>query len=169
MTQRRSRDPTLSRVATSAPELASWFVMSSQAVRALLKQLAIVRRMIRTKELMYVFVEPDAEKVTQWHFLFEGPPETPYAGGFYHGALVVISAQIFGHVLHRPVALAFYARPARAGSEVGSGLGSGCKRYPVVHGRVPEPPAIDHNDDRVRPLRSEFLFVRLPALGPSCG
>jgi hypothetical protein len=39
--------------------------MSSQAVRALLKQLAIVRRMIRTKELMYVFVEPDAEKVTQ--------------------------------------------------------------------------------------------------------
>ena len=63
--QRRSRDPTLSRVATTAPELASWFVMSSQAVRALLKQLAIVRRMIRTKELMYVFVEPDAEKVTQ--------------------------------------------------------------------------------------------------------
>jgi ubiquitin-protein ligase len=54
--------------------------------------------MIRSKELIYIFVEPDAEKFTQWHFLFEGPPETPYAGGFYHGALVVISAQIFGHV-----------------------------------------------------------------------
>ena len=62
--------------------------MSSQAVRALHKQLALVRGMIRSKHLQFIFVEPDAEKLTQWHFLFEGPPDSHYEGGFYHGECV---------------------------------------------------------------------------------
>ena len=30
---------------------------------------------------------PDENNIFRWHFTFEGPPDSPFSGGIYHGEL----------------------------------------------------------------------------------
>ena len=35
----------------------------------------------------YILAEPDPQNLLNWHYLIQGPPDTPYFGGIYHGLL----------------------------------------------------------------------------------
>lgn len=45
---------------------------------------------IRLKKdpIPYVTAEPLPSNILEWHYVVIGPPDTPYAGGLYHGKLV---------------------------------------------------------------------------------
>ncbi len=36
----------------------------------------------------YIYAKPEEDNLFQFHYVLLGPPETPYAGGIYHGVLV---------------------------------------------------------------------------------
>jgi len=36
----------------------------------------------------YIVAEPLPSNILEWHYVVTGPPDSPYAGGFYHGKLV---------------------------------------------------------------------------------
>lgn len=36
----------------------------------------------------YIVAEPLSSNILVWHYVITGPPDSPYAGGFYHGRLV---------------------------------------------------------------------------------
>ncbi|KAJ1729242.1 Ubiquitin-conjugating enzyme E2 6 [Coemansia sp. Benny D160-2] len=36
----------------------------------------------------YIVAKPTEKNVLEWHYIFTGPPKTPYEGGQYHGKLV---------------------------------------------------------------------------------
>lgn len=33
------------------------------------------------------FARPDEKDILKWHYVLRGPPDSPYVGGEYHGAL----------------------------------------------------------------------------------
>ena len=37
----------------------------------------------------WIFAEPLGDNLFEWHFTIQGPPETPYACGLYHGRIVL--------------------------------------------------------------------------------
>ena len=36
----------------------------------------------------YVVAEPLPSNILEWHYVVTGPPDSPYAGGYYHGKLI---------------------------------------------------------------------------------
>ena len=42
---------------------------------------------LKKKPLDLIWAEPDPGNIKEWHYCFEGPKDTPYEGGFYHGLL----------------------------------------------------------------------------------
>ena len=42
---------------------------------------------LQQSPLPYITAVPNEEDMLEWHYCIEGPPETAYAGGFYHGVL----------------------------------------------------------------------------------
>jgi len=36
----------------------------------------------------YIVAEPLPSNILEWHYVVTGPPDSPYAGGFYHGKLI---------------------------------------------------------------------------------
>ena len=36
----------------------------------------------------FITAMPLESNILEWHFVIEGPPNSPYAGGIYHGKLV---------------------------------------------------------------------------------
>ena len=38
----------------------------------------------------YIVAEPLPSNILEWHYVVSGPPDSPYAGGFYHGKVLVI-------------------------------------------------------------------------------
>ncbi|XP_050733901.1 ubiquitin-conjugating enzyme E2 J2-like [Eriocheir sinensis] len=43
---------------------------------------------IKRDPVPYVTAEPLPSNILEWHYVVEGPEESPYAGGYYHGKLV---------------------------------------------------------------------------------
>lgn len=50
----------------------------------------IANQMILTNNnfLCFYFKEPLPSNILEWHYVIEGPKDSPYYGGFYHGALI---------------------------------------------------------------------------------
>ena len=44
-------------------------------------------KQLKKKPLDLIWAEPDPGNIKEWHYCFEGPKDTPYEGGFYHGLL----------------------------------------------------------------------------------
>lgn len=57
---------------------------SADAIKRLRKELTNLKR----KPVEFITAQPEPENILNWHFVVEGPPETPYVGGYYHGILV---------------------------------------------------------------------------------
>ncbi|KAM3164425.1 Ubiquitin-conjugating enzyme E2 6 [Lachancea thermotolerans] len=36
----------------------------------------------------FIIAQPNEDNILEWHYVITGPPDTPYAGGQYHGTLV---------------------------------------------------------------------------------
>ncbi|CAG5112692.1 Oidioi.mRNA.OKI2018_I69.chr2.g6879.t1.cds [Oikopleura dioica] len=51
------------------------------------KRLAKEVKQLKKKPLDLIWTEPDPANIQEWHYCFEGPKDTPYEGGFYHGVL----------------------------------------------------------------------------------
>ncbi|KAN0061329.1 Ubiquitin-conjugating enzyme E2 6 [Thecaphora frezii] len=55
---------------------------------------AAIRRLTKEAQLMekdpppFVFARPKEDNILEWHYILRGPPDTPYAGGEYHGQLL---------------------------------------------------------------------------------
>ena len=73
-----SRAPSAARV---APKLLK--MVSRNAISRLNKELAA----INLDPPPYISVAVDERNIYVWHYLLEGPPDSPYEGGWYHGYL----------------------------------------------------------------------------------
>ncbi|EPQ31447.1 uncharacterized protein PFL1_00782 [Pseudozyma flocculosa PF-1] len=55
---------------------------------------AAIRRLTKEAQLMekdpppLVYARPKEDNILEWHYILRGPPDTPYAGGEYHGQLI---------------------------------------------------------------------------------
>ena len=38
----------------------------------------------------YIVAEPLPSNILEWHYVVTGPPDSPYAGGFYQGKVCMI-------------------------------------------------------------------------------
>jgi len=57
--------------------------MASACLRRLQKDYVALQQ----APLPHVTAVPNEDNLLEWHYCIEGPPGTPYAGGFYHGVL----------------------------------------------------------------------------------
>ncbi|KAJ2719685.1 Ubiquitin-conjugating enzyme E2 6 [Coemansia sp. Benny D115] len=57
------------------------------ASRAAFKRLSKEYLAIQTTPTPYITAKPLEENILEWHYVLRGPPDTPYAGGEYHGRL----------------------------------------------------------------------------------
>ncbi|SPO28518.1 probable UBC6 - E2 ubiquitin-conjugating enzyme [Ustilago trichophora] len=55
---------------------------------------AAIKRLTKEAQLMdkdpppLVYARPREDNILEWHYILRGPPDTPYAGGEYHGQLL---------------------------------------------------------------------------------
>ncbi|GMM56769.1 E2 ubiquitin-conjugating protein [Maudiozyma humilis] len=56
---------------------------SKQALKRLTKEY----KLIVQNPPPYITARPNEDNILEWHYVIEGPPDTPYAGGQYHGTL----------------------------------------------------------------------------------
>ena len=42
---------------------------------------------LKKKPVDFIRAEPLPTNMLNWHYVVEGPPDSPYAGGHYHGVL----------------------------------------------------------------------------------
>ncbi|KAI9501110.1 Ubiquitin-conjugating enzyme E2 6 [Coemansia spiralis] len=52
------------------------------------KRLSKEYLLIKKSPPEYIVAKPLDKNILEWHYIFTGPPDTPYAGGQYHGRLV---------------------------------------------------------------------------------
>ena len=53
------------------------------AVTRLQRELVLLQK----DPVPFIRAKPDGENILEWHYVLEGPPDTPYFGGFYHGMI----------------------------------------------------------------------------------
>lgn len=51
------------------------------------KRLNIEYRALQKEPVPFIKAKPSENDILIFHYLLEGAPDTPYAGGFYHGVL----------------------------------------------------------------------------------
>ncbi|OUM51899.1 hypothetical protein BVG19_g1038 [[Candida] boidinii] len=51
------------------------------------KRLTKEYKSIESNPPPYIIAKPSESNILEWHYIITGPPETPYAGGQYHGIL----------------------------------------------------------------------------------
>eukprot|EP00668_Euglena_longa_P012135 GGOE01014564.1.p1 GENE.GGOE01014564.1~~GGOE01014564.1.p1 ORF type:complete len:212 (+),score=63.05 GGOE01014564.1:80-715(+) len=56
---------------------------SRDCVRRLQKELMLLQK----TPVPHIVACPKPSDILEWHYVIEGPPDTPYAGGHYHGML----------------------------------------------------------------------------------
>ena len=56
----------------------------AQCIRRLTKDY----KMVQQTPPPYVTAHPEGDNILVWHYTIEGPPDSPYCGGFYHGKLL---------------------------------------------------------------------------------
>ena len=56
---------------------------SKQALKRLTKEY----KLIVENPPPYITASPNEDNILEWHYVINGPPDTPYAGGQYHGTL----------------------------------------------------------------------------------
>lgn len=61
--------------------------MSKQSNRRLAKEF----KLIQENPVPYISAHPNDSNILEWHYVLTGPPDTPYAGGQYHGTLTFAS------------------------------------------------------------------------------
>jgi ubiquitin-conjugating enzyme E2 J2 len=58
------------------------------ATVAAIRRLTKEYKAIRLSPPDYLIAKPLEDNILEWHYVLTGPPDTPYAGGEYHGKLV---------------------------------------------------------------------------------
>eukprot|EP00996_Jenningsia_fusiforme_P005544 NODE_652_length_2009_cov_29.152551_g603_i0.p1 GENE.NODE_652_length_2009_cov_29.152551_g603_i0~~NODE_652_length_2009_cov_29.152551_g603_i0.p1 ORF type:complete len:165 (+),score=21.65 NODE_652_length_2009_cov_29.152551_g603_i0:1273-1767(+) len=57
--------------------------MSRECVRRLQKEYTLLQR----NPVPLISARPKPSDILEWHYVIEGPPESPFAGGLYHGMI----------------------------------------------------------------------------------
>lgn len=52
------------------------------------KRLHIEAKQLETSPPEYIRAKPSEKDLLTFHYVIQGPPDTPYHGGYYHGVLI---------------------------------------------------------------------------------